>query len=271
MRDAERPMHCKICGTITQDLATAIVLERHHVRYFCCPDCGFVQTEEPHWLGEAYSEAITKTDIGLVSRNLGAYEQSKSLILAFFNDRGKFLDYGGGYGMFVRLMRDAGFDFYLFDQYCQNLFAKGFAVDGPGGKPYELVTAFEVFEHLVNPMAEIERMREFSPNILFSTVLISSPPPPLGKWWYYALEHGQHVSLYTRRALELIAQRFGVNLLSDGESLHLLTSKRISPWAFRAMLNRYGRLFAKRWLGRRLRGRSLLGSDYENIAGRPLP
>jgi hypothetical protein len=35
-------------------------------------------------------------------------------------------------------------------------------------------------------------------------------------------------------------------------------------------LNRRIRPFAKRWLNRRMRGKSLLQSDYEKIAGRPL-
>src|SRR5688572_15218026 len=125
-------MHCKICAGTSEPFAVATVLEKHQVQYFVCSHCGFVQTEEPYWLEEAYSEAITRADIGLVGRNVLGSEQVKLLILAFFNDRGKFLDYGGGYGMFVRLMRDAGLNFYLYDQYCENLFAKGFDVEGPG-------------------------------------------------------------------------------------------------------------------------------------------
>ncbi len=40
-----------------------------------------------------------------------------------------FLDYAGGYGVFTRLMRDIGFDFYWHDPYTQNLFANGFEKD----------------------------------------------------------------------------------------------------------------------------------------------
>jgi hypothetical protein len=263
-------MLCKICKTTTASLGAAVVLASHNVNYYACPKCGFVQTEEPYWLAEAYSSAITKTDIGLVGRNVSLAEQTKLLILACFDDRAKFLDYGGGYGMFVRLMRDAGFDFYLYDQYCENLFAKGFSVEAPTENRYELVTAFEVFEHLVDPMAEIERMRQFSPSILFTTTLVASPPPKPGEWWYYALEHGQHVALYSKRSLEVIAERLGCRLFSNGQNLHLLTPKQISRWKFRAILNPRVRRFAKHWLNRRMRGRSLLASDYEKIAGRPL-
>jgi 2-polyprenyl-3-methyl-5-hydroxy-6-metoxy-1,4-benzoquinol methylase len=38
----------------------------------------------------------------------------------------------------------------------KNMFAVGF--DDQGDQDYELITAFEVFEHLVDPMTEIENM-----------------------------------------------------------------------------------------------------------------
>jgi len=37
------------------------------------------------------------------------------------NPDGIFLDYAAGYGLFVRLMRDAGYNFRWSDLYCQNL------------------------------------------------------------------------------------------------------------------------------------------------------
>jgi Methyltransferase domain len=263
-------MVCKICGTTTTLLGTATVLDKHSVRYFLCPNCAFVQTEDPYWLSEAYSDAITKTDIGLVGRNVSLAAQTKLLILAYFDHRQKFLDYGGGYGMYVRLMRDAGFDFYLYDQYCENLFAKGFSIDEAGNDRYELVTAFEVFEHLVNPMTDIERMLRFAPNVIFTTGLINSPPPLPGDWWYYGLEHGQHVALYSQKTLSYIAEHFGLHLLTDNHSLHLLTARPLPAWKFRAFQNRWGRLVSKGWLGRKMAGRSLLAADYEKLAGRPL-
>ena len=47
----------------------------------------------------------------------------------FFKSNGSIVDYGGGYGLLVRLMRNSGFDFYRYDPYCANFFAKGFEVD----------------------------------------------------------------------------------------------------------------------------------------------
>jgi hypothetical protein len=129
------------------------------------------------------------------------------------------------------------------------------------------VTAFEVFEHLVDPMREIERMRQFSPNILFTTTLVPSPPPAPGRWWYYGLEHGQHVALYSYETLSFIAQRFRATLLSDRQYFHLLTPKPVRRWLFKAVLNRWSRALLRPVLHRKLAGRSLQPADFEKLSG----
>ena len=34
-----------------------------------CPKCGYVQTETPYWLEQAYVHAINRSDTGLLRRN----------------------------------------------------------------------------------------------------------------------------------------------------------------------------------------------------------
>src|ERR1041384_1734806 len=145
---------CKICGGVAPPFAEALVLNRHRVRYFRCGTCGFVQTEEPYWLPEAYQEAVSALDVGAVSRNLRLAPIAQALIHRLFERSGPFIGCGGATGLFVRLMRDAGFDFWWLDKFATNLFAKGFEA---GPNRFELLTAFEVFEHLDQPVAEVER------------------------------------------------------------------------------------------------------------------
>ncbi|MGD1804967.1 methyltransferase domain-containing protein [Dapis sp. BLCC M126] len=223
---------CKVCGSISHKFDTAKVLSKYNVDYFQCSNCGFVQTENPYWLVEAYQEAIAGSDVGLVSRNQNFSLITENLIINFLNADGKFLDYGCGYGLFVRMMRDLGLDFYGYDKYCQNIFYEGWEGEINGEEKYELATAFEVFEHFINPLAEIEKILQRTRNILFSTKLLPSNNPRPNDWWYYALEEGQHISIFTKKALSIIAQKFKLNLFSDGESLHLLTEKSLSSSEF---------------------------------------
>jgi hypothetical protein len=225
-------MKCKICSQASTAFAQARLLGRHEVQYYQCSNCGFVQTEEPFWFGEAYADAITSSDLGLVARNLGQSKICKAIIMAFFDSNGKFVDYGGGYGLMVRLMRNIGYDFHRYDPLCGNIFAKGFDASLPGSGDYELVTAFEVFEHLVHPLEDIEKMLSFSSNILFSTTLLPLSNPKPGEWQYYGLEHGQHISIYTPRALQVIAEKYRLHLHICRNSVHLLSKKKVAGWLF---------------------------------------
>src|SRR4051812_8242986 len=103
-------MNCKICSSPSDFFASAVIMDKHEIKYYRCTSCGLMQTEDPYWLPESYTEAINKSDVGLVKRNLQLSEITKSVISSFFKSNGRYIDYGAGYGLFVRLMRDKGFD-----------------------------------------------------------------------------------------------------------------------------------------------------------------
>src|SRR4051812_21742063 len=108
---------CKICKGSAQKIFSKIILKKYPAEYFQCSDCGFVQTSEPLWIKEAYNNAITTLDIGLISRSVRLRHEVTPIIDACFPDAAVMLDYAGGYGAFVRLMRDSGFNFYRQDIY----------------------------------------------------------------------------------------------------------------------------------------------------------
>ncbi len=231
-------MNCKICNQGTAVIGAGLVLGRYHTEYLRCSHCGFVQTDEPVWLPEAYSNAITGSDLGLVRRNLTLATVCSSMIPVLFPEGRRFVDYGGGYGLFVRLMRDAGFDFVRYDPLCQNLFAQGLDAEIPNHPEYDLVTAFEVFEHLASPLADIAMMLKFGRSIFFSTELIAPSPPSVDTWPYYGLEHGQHIAFYSLRTLQIIADTFDLHLYTNAQSLHLLTERQIPARLYRLLLHR---------------------------------
>jgi hypothetical protein len=250
---------CRICAAAARPFATAKVLRKYDVRWFECPSCGFVQSEEPYWLAEAYSDPIADIDLGSYYRCDTYSKITKSVILSFFDPAARFVDYGGGYGLFVRAMRDKGFDFSRQDSYCRNLFAQGFDVKEAPAKKFELLTAWEVFEHLADPSAEVERMLGYSDNFFFTTELLPAHRPKPGDWWYYALNHGQHISIYTLRSLEVIAERHGLHLRTDGERLHLLSKKRVSGRKFSFVT----RPRTAAWIDLLRQRPTLLWSDFE--------
>lgn len=302
-------MKCKICSKKTNRTFNAKILDNYRVTYFRCNNCGFLQTEEPYWLNESYADAITKSDIGLISRNLNLAEVTKVLIYflysnkshkdlglrsnkifkkilkrlklnnlyikqkikkiytAEFDSNRQFIDYGGGYGIFVRLMRDAGLDFYWHDTHCQNLFAQQFEADL--NRNYHLLTAFEIFEHLSDPLREIDKMLKLSSNILFSTELLPDKNIPAPEeWWYYGLEHGQHISFYSKKTLQTIAVKYNLNVYSNHKEIHFLTKKKIDSTYMKLIFKKSKIL--TRLIDETMRPKSLLQNDFYKITGKRL-
>jgi hypothetical protein len=218
---------CKICNTETTAFASAQVLKKYNIAYFRCPLCGFVQTEQPYWLAESYHSAIADEDTGLVNRNLLFAKLSASIIHSFFEPNKVFLDFGGGYGLFVRLMLDMKLNFYRYDKFCPNLFAKGFDGNLDSQTQYELITAFEVLEHSVYPLTDIELLLQSTRNILFSTEVIAMDPPKPSEWHYYALSSGQHISFFTLKSLYFIAKKYRLKFYTDERWVHIFSDKDI--------------------------------------------
>lgn len=257
---------CKICNSDSTPFETAKVLNRYDVQYYSCNYCGFIQTEKPYWLDEAYSSAIARSDIGLIGRNAKFSNFCSALIPMLYNSTSHFLDYGGGNGMFVRMMRDRGFEFYWQDKYSSNQFAAGF--EAPQNKKFSLVTAFEVFEHLPQPLDIIEDMFQYSDTVVFSTRLLPRWKIAPADWWYFTPDTGQHISLYSKESLELIAKKFNVQLSSNGISLHILSSRSVPSIILKALSYPPFAMTISSLLN--FRRKSFLEEDYYHLTGRKL-
>lgn len=203
-----------------------MVLSKYLGSYCHCADCECLFVEQPMWLEEAYEEALNVYDTGAVSRTLTMGPLLAGILALHCESDGPYLDFAGGYGLLARYMRDIGFDYFWTDEFAKNLFARGF--EGSLDTNYVAVSAFELFEHLPDPVDLLERLGKITDTIVFSTELWAGKPPEPDVWRYYGFEHGQHVIFYSARALGILADRFGYHFFSDGHAVHVLT-KRPDP------------------------------------------
>lgn len=250
--------NCKVCGQVSTLFGETNVLGKHCVQYFRCEQCGFIQTETPYWLEEAYSSAIARQDVGIMQRNLVNCQITSAILTLLFPDAASCVDFGGGHGMFVRLMRDRGFNFFWSDMHAANDYARGF--ERGQETSFDFLTSFEVIEHLVDPVREIDEMMNLSENVFVSTCLVPKPAPRLDEWWYYTPTSGQHISFYTEESLQLLARRFGRHVLSYG-SYHLFTQKPQN----RLLYHLANRVKVARILNCFHRRTSLIESDLEKM------
>lgn len=228
---------CRLCGSNSNFTMTGLIMGKHMISYYDCPNCGYVQTEVPFWLVEAYENPINNFDTGLLTRN---YQNSllvyylMGLIFGRKFKKIRHVDYAGGYGVLVGLLREFKIESYWHDKYCENLFAKGFNWNQDINE-VDVVSAFEVFEHFENPMNEIATLITYSKNIIFTTQIIPDEIPRVGDWWYYGEAHGQHIGFYRQKTLEFVAKKYNLNLLTDGASIHMLTAEKISTAMFKIL------------------------------------
>ena len=148
---------CLVCGQRSEPVFTATVRGRFAARFARCQACGFVQAIDPDWLDAAYESAINETDLGLVSRSVRMARLTRNVVCGFLDPAAAVLDYGGGYGITVRMLRDSGIHAWRWDPYCKNLFARSFESPPDDGRRFHLVTAFEVAEHLPDPLETFSR------------------------------------------------------------------------------------------------------------------
>lgn len=239
-------------------LFEANVIGRHAARYYLDESCGYIWVDGPDWLEEAYSDAIALTDTGIVARNLGNIQTVSATLRANGLAGLRGVDLGGGYGLLVRGLRDVGIDFYWSDPFAENLLARGFEADD--GK-YAVATAFEVLEHLPDPLSHIKKARtQFGFDTLFFSATCFDPENVPGlDWWYWAFETGQHISFFSEQCLDFMAAQMGMRKVHVRGEIYAFTTLDDLKWP---------RRWKRRRLEKNFRGSSLTQDDYEEMKRR---
>jgi Methyltransferase domain len=195
---------CRLCGGNCTENFRLRGPQGIDISYFECTNCGSLQTQEAGWLHEAYASTnLAITDMGAAQRVL--YNHAFVLMVAKILRLRTILDFGGGDGLLCRLLRDRGLDAWTTDEYATPTYARGF--EGNLARNYELITAFEVLEHLPQPRAALDGLFETGPRFIIASTEIYSGQD--SSWWYLAPREGQHIFFYSRHALQVLASRHG--------------------------------------------------------------
>ena len=203
------------------------------VAYALCGNCGFCFAPQicawpvetfARWI---YNDAYVQVDPDY----LGTRPRSNADVLDQLfvpAPAARHIDYGGGDGMLANILRERGWNSSSYDPFLE----RDRAHESRGR--FDLITAFEVFEHVPDIDAlirDLDRLRTPTGIVLFSTLVSDGevhPNRPI-KWWYAAPRNG-HISLYSRKSLGLLASRMSLNFASFSDNFHAFFST-VPTWA----------------------------------------
>lgn len=226
---------CRICSAATQDAGRAF--GRFAERQFDlrrCPACGFAFVANPltdyaalysseYYAGCGADPLVDYAgEVEYPSETIRLYEW-RGLVTAVaalvpLSRRTRWLDFGCGTGGLVRYCREVtGADVRGFEQGEAARLADSAGTPLLGASEleeangsFDVVTAIEVLEHLIDPIAELERIRRLlSPGGLFLYTTGNAAPhrDDLARWRYVTPEI--HVSFFEPRTLSLALRKTG--------------------------------------------------------------
>ena len=258
----DKDSKCPICSGLMKDCFSHSVLDKYQAQYELCNGCGYLRVHDPFWLEEAYTTAIANADTGLVARNVVIANKLAGVLYWVLKETGqnRYLDAAGGYGMLTRMMRDFGFDFYWNDPYCSNLLAKGFEYNETIGS-CAVVTAMEVLEHVIDPIAFIEKIFSFSNanSLVFTTELYYGEPPKPDAWWYYSFATGQHIGFFQSQTLDLMAQKLNI-YFATANGIHVFSKTPLNEHLLAFVTGRIGSRIASIWVRKKMNSKMM--SDH---------
>jgi hypothetical protein len=188
------------------------------VPYYCCKLCGFLFTDFCDFYGAKefkeyiYNEDYIKVDPEYLSARPMRNARLLCDILTTRKNEIIGIDYGGGGGITSAEMRLLGYNYDTLDAFgVTNLKSENH------GK-YNFCSAFEVFEHLPNPRVALQEIIGMMDNsekieILIGTGLSDDAVSDERRlmWWYASPRNG-HISLFSKKSMEIMADNEGCQL-----------------------------------------------------------
>ncbi len=200
-------MVCKVC--INRNLRS---LEE---QYYYCEHCDLIFVDGDEILEpEEEKERYEQHDNNHENRGyVRMFERFIEIVIVpYLEERDTALDFGCGPGpVLAELLEERGLSVDVYDPYF-------FPKDVYRGKKYDLITSTEVFEHLKEPLLEIEKLVKCLKKGGYLAIMTSfhSGWKEFNNWGYQ--RDPTHITFYNSKTFRKIVERFPVELIfEDGE------------------------------------------------------
>lgn len=239
--------NCPVCGdtavlldvvdfnkSCEENRGTFLPLSGIPIYYSICESCSFTFSpgmwnwSESDFLEKVYNEDYVKVDPDYLAARPAAHAVMLNGLFGKERSQVRHLDYGGGNGVLSKELAAHGWNTLSYDPFPKN----DLRLDAIG--KFNLITAFEVFEHVPEPdelMANIRALMDDSCLVLFSTLASDDHLEQFSRidWWYCSPRNG-HISLFSKASLEILASKHSLKFGSFNDGLHWFCNE-VPAWA----------------------------------------
>lgn len=204
------------------------------VYYALCPECGFCFAPQLHkWPPEKFEELIYNAVYALIDPEYKEVRPKRcaGILLNYFPNLPptvRHLDYGGGNGLLSKCMIESNWQSVSHDVFVN----KETKINQLG--KFDLISAFEVFEHVPDVqqlMSDLSTLLNDEGIVIFTTLVTDGNIRPNNRlnWWYASPRNG-HISLFSKKSLAILADKYGFKFGSFSAANHMLF-KKLPSWA----------------------------------------
>jgi SAM-dependent methyltransferase len=207
------------------------------IEYTKCIRCGFIFAPDFYnWSQEDFKEKIYTEDYHEFDPGYDGERAKACAEFLFGMPTGlpknlSFLDYGSGQGHLSKIFKKDNRSMQDYDPFIHSSLPKD---------KYDVITAFEVFEHstdLNDLISNIDHLLKPKGLVFFSTQLTDGCKEDILDWWYCSPRAG-HVSLFSATSLATLADKRGFKISSLFDGMHVLY-KELPEW-FKGVLRASG-------------------------------
>jgi len=201
-------MKCLICNNMMDEIRHPKFVSIYHA----CPACGFISKDPQCYDTPEEEFAVYETHENSIDdpRYVAFFETFlHSAVFPFMNGEKNAFDFGSGPSpVLAQLMeRDYGYRYSIYDKFYAP--HKNYV-----GKKFDLITSTEVMEHIADPILIFKELKDLLKEDGILAIMTLFLPKSYDQFfgWHY-MRDTTHVSFYTPKAMSIIADRVGLELI----------------------------------------------------------
>lgn len=211
---------CKVCGSKTKEVYD----EQMNSFYYYCSNCEFISKDENSLLSITEEKKRYNFHNNSIEdiKYVNYFKNFLDLYVLKYVKGKEGLDFGSGPSPVLSMILEREYNFKM-DIYDLFYAPKKVYIE----KKYDLITCTEVIEHLKNPLEYFNLFKKHLKKSGILAIMTSFHPKNIENFhtWYYKKD-STHISFFTKKTMQIISKKSGLNLLFTDNKKHSIFNVR---------------------------------------------